>query len=298
MSVSASSFRIEDMFSVAGTTVLVTGGGSGLGKSISAAFATNGAKVIIVGRRKAVLEATAKEIGGDVVCIQGDVSSKQGVEAIMKEVGEVTCTLDTLVNCAGISIPWKNPSDAHEDPDVVSKMMSEVDDADWTMTNNINVNAPYFMTTFAVPFLRKSDNPSVIIISSVAGLANQRANGSFTYGVSKAAAVHLSSMLAGRLHPMKIRVNCICPGLFPTEMTAQKGQDGELTLGRMGTKAAMRSTIGRPGKPQEMAAPVLLLASKGGHYLNDVCLNVDGGRWLVMKGIYDGIHLPEETYID
>lgn len=79
-------------------------------------------------------------------------------------------------------------------------------------------------------------------------------------------------------------------------MTTEKAPDGSLLLGRMGTKAVLRSTlgeslisrgskntdsIGRPGKPEEIAAPALMLASKGGMYMNDVCLNVDGGRWLV-----------------
>ncbi|OCF35091.1 hypothetical protein I316_03131 [Kwoniella heveanensis BCC8398] len=190
---------------------------------------------------------------------------------------------------------------------------------DWIKTHSVNVNGevrpagvsnlgyaytqsyalgPYFVTVSAIPLLRKSENPNVIIISSVAGLANQRANGTFTYGVSKAGAIHMSSMLAGRLHPLKIRVNCICPGIFPSEMTTKKDENGNLILGEMGTKASKRCTIGRPGKPEEIAAPILLLASKGGIYMNDTCINVDGGRWMVMRGIYDGLRLPEDTYID
>ncbi|GFZ44921.1 hypothetical protein JCM24511_02647 [Saitozyma sp. JCM 24511] len=239
----ADSLRVENMFSVAGTNVLVTGGGSGIGKNT------------------------------DVRSVQGDVSTKNGAEEVIRKVKEAVPALDTVINCAGISIPFKRPSDNLDD-------------------------RPYFMTVSAIPLLRKSDNPNVVVISSVAGLANQRANGSFTYGVSKAGAVHLSSMLAGRLHPLKIRVNCICPGIFPSEMTATTGADGAVALGRMGTKAVMRSTLGRPGKPEEIAAPILLLASKGGMYMNDTCINVDGGRWLVMKGIYDGLRLPDESYIN
>ncbi|RSH89689.1 hypothetical protein EHS25_002240 [Saitozyma podzolica] len=309
--------RVENLFSVAGTTVLVTGGGSGIGKTLTKAFAINGARVIIVGRRQHVLDATAREIGGDIICVKGDVSTKDGAEDVIQQVKKAVTVLDTVINCAGISIPFKRPSDNLDDPDTAADLLSQVDDADWTETHKVNVNGmgaqfkacvqpltpadpsgPYFMTVSAIPLLRKSDNPNVVIISSVAGLVNQRANGSFTYGVSKAGAVHLSSMLAGRLHPLKIRVNCICPGIFPSEMTATTGADGAVALGRMGTKAVMRSTLGRPGKPEEIAAPILLLASKGGMYMNDTCINVDGGRWLVMKGIYDGLRLPDESYIN
>lgn len=293
-----SDFSINSIFSVSGQKVLVTGGGSGIGKTLATAFAANGATVYILGRREEVLKQAVRDIPGDVHYVVGDVSVKSGVQAVIEKLETMTPVLDTLINCAGISIPWKNPSNKHEDPEEVYKMMSEVDDDDWTRTNSININGPYFMTTLAVPLLRKSTNPNVVIISSVAGLANQRANGSFTYGVSKAGAVHLSSMLAGRLHPMKIRVNCICPGIFPSEMTTLRDEKGELILGTMGSKAVQRCTMRRPGRPQEIAAPILLLASQGGMYMNDTCINVDGGRWMVMKGIYDGIRLPEDSYVD
>lgn len=82
---------------------------------------------------------------------------------------------------------------------------------------------------------------------------------------------------------MQIRVNCICPGIFPTEMTSTTGPDGEVKMGKMASKAFQRSTMGRPGKPEEIAAPILLLASRGGMYMNDTCINVDGGRWLVSR---------------
>lgn len=87
---------------------------------------------------------------------------------------------------------------------------------------------------------------------------------------------------------------------------------------RSGPRVYIADGTGRAGKPEEIAAPVLLLASRGGMYMNDTCINIDGGRWLVsqglpllhgktktrlmyvqvMKGIFDGLHLPEDSYID
>jgi NAD(P)-dependent dehydrogenase (short-subunit alcohol dehydrogenase family) len=89
---------------------------------------------------------------------------------------------------------------------------------------------------------------------------------------------------------MKIRVNCVCPGIFPTEMTSTMGHDGEPIMGKMATKASQRCTMGRPGKAEEIAAPILLLASKGGMYMNDTCINVDGGRWLVSYSVHINSH--------
>ncbi|ORY31034.1 hypothetical protein BCR39DRAFT_527959 [Naematelia encephala] len=318
------SFKIDDIFSVAGQIVVVTGGGTGLGKAITAGFATNGAKVYITGRRGEVLQATADEIngqvegGGLVIPIQGDVATKEGVLKIVDAIKDKEEKIDTLVNCAGVMRGWKSPTKKHNDPDSVESMLLDVDDDDFNYSNSslfphrpsfrllwnntdpllplVNLNGVYFMTVSLVPLLRKAESPNVVVIASIAGLANQRTMGSLTYGASKAATIHCASLLAGRLHPMKIRVNTICPGIFPSEMTGVKTDTShKYNLGDAADKAAVRSTAQRPGAPQEIVGPVLLLASKGGMYMNNALLTVDGGR-LMMAGINDGIRMPDETF--
>jgi len=293
----APSFKLQDIFSVQGKVVVVTGGGTGIGKAITAGFVENGAKVYITGRRLQVLEAAAKEVGGDITCIQGDVATKEGVQKIVKEIEAKEQVVDTLINCAGVSRPWNYTTTKHNDPDAVEKLLESVIDEDFDYTNRININGVYFMTTLLIPLLRKSDNPSVVIIASIAGLANQRTMGSLTYGVSKAGAIHLATLLAGRLHPLKIRVNTICPGIFPSEMTGTGGADHKYDLGDAPGKAAARSTVGRAGRPEEIAGPVILLASKAGSYMDNALLTIDGGR-LMGAGINDGLRMPEDTYVD
>lgn len=294
-------FKLEDIFSVQGKTVLVTGGGTGLGKAIATGFAVNGAKVYITGRRVEVLQKAADEIntraekGGSVHVIQGDVSSKAGVQKIADQFAAKEQILDTLINCAGVSVMWKTPIKQHNDPEEVYKALSEVDDEAFRYQQDINVNGVYFMTTACIPLLRKSDNPSVVVIASIAALANQRAMGSLTYSVSKAATVHLGSLLAGRLHPMKIRVNTVCPGIFPSEMTGTTSGSYTYDMPDAPTKAALRSTMQRPGKPEEIVAPLIMLSSRGGMYMNDALLTVDGGR-LMVAGLDDGIRLPDHYY--
>ncbi|AAW47206.2 hypothetical protein CNN02360 [Cryptococcus deneoformans JEC21] len=293
------SLKLQDIFDVKGKVVLVTGGGTGLGKAISSGFVQNGAKVYITGRRQQVLEEAAKEIGGDIIPIQGDVSTKEGCKAIADALSAKESKLDALINCAGVMRAYKTTIKDHNNPDEVEKLLWEGhDDDDFSYSNAININGPYFMTCALIPLLRKSDLRSVVIIASIAGLANQRATGSVSYGVSKAAAIHLGKLLAGRLHPLKIRVNTICPGIFPSEMTGKNdaGQGLEYDIGEIPTKAAKRSTVGRPGLPEEIVGPVLLLSSKAGGYFDGAMLTVDGGR-LMGAGIHDGLRLPEDTYL-
>ncbi|KGB79122.2 hypothetical protein CNBG_4960 [Cryptococcus deuterogattii R265] len=293
------SLKLQDIFDVKGRVVLVTGGGTGLGKAITSGFVQNGAKVYITGRRQQVLEEAAKEIGGDIIPIRGDVGTKEGCKAIADALSAKETKLDILINCAGVMRAYKTAIKNHDNPDEVEKLLWDGhDDDDFNYSNSININGPYFMTCALIPLLRKSDLRSVVIIASIAGLANQRAMGSVSYGVSKAAAIHLGKLLAGRLHPLKIRVNTICPGIFPSEMTGKNdaGQGLEYDIGEGPSKAAKRSTVGRPGLPEEIVGPVLLLSSKAGGYFDGAMLTVDGGR-LMGAGIHDGLRLPEDTYI-
>ncbi|WRT64850.1 uncharacterized protein IL334_001786 [Kwoniella shivajii] len=292
---SASAFKIEDIFGVKGKIVVVTGGGTGIGKALTAGFAQNGAKVYISGRRKEVLEAAAKEIGGDIVSIQGDVSTKEGCKAIADAISAKESKVDVLINCAGVMRPWKSSISDHDDPDQVANLLWDGhDDDDFNYSNS----SPYFVTAALVPLLRKSDFPSVIVIASIAGLANQRAMGTVSYGVTKVT-IHLGKLLAGRLHPLKIRVNTICPGIFPSEMTGKSdsGEGHEYNLADGAAKAAKRSTVGRPGLPEEIVGPVLLLSSRAGGYMDGALLTVDGGR-LMGAGINDGLRIPEDHYIN
>ncbi|WVQ92516.1 hypothetical protein IAS59_006327 [Cryptococcus gattii] len=292
------SLKLQDIFDVKGRVVLVTGGGTGLGKAITSGFVQNGAKVYITGRRQQVLEEAAQEIGGDIIPIRGDVGTKEGCKAIADALSAKETKLDILINCAGVMRAYKTAIKNHDNPDEVEKLLWDGhDDDDFNYSNSININGPYFMTCALIPLLRKSDLRSVVIIASIAGLANQRAMGSVSYGVSKVT-IHLGKLLAGRLHPLKIRVNTICPGIFPSEMTGKNdaGQGLEYDIGEGPSKAAKRSTVGRPGLPEEIVGPVLLLSSKAGGYFDGAMLTVDGGR-LMGAGIHDGLRLPEDTYI-
>ncbi|KAL7418580.1 hypothetical protein Q5752_007038 [Cryptotrichosporon argae] len=295
-------FRVEDIYSVKGLTVVVTGGGTGLGKAIAAAYVANGAKVFITGRRKDVIDATAAELGqtaaqgGAIFAIQGDVSTKAGAGALYEAVKAQTSVVDVLVNCAGIMRSYRNATTRHNDPDEVVRTLW-----DGHEDRGVPDSCPgvYWTTVAFTPLLQASDLKSVIVIASIAGLINQRAMGSVSYGVSKAGAIHCATLLAGRLSPLKIRVNTIAPGIFPSEMTGSSTDNSGhgYDLGGPAIKAAKRSVTGRAGLPHEIIGPVLMLGSRAGSYMNNAMLVVDGGRAMV-AGIHDGLHLPADTYMD
>ncbi|OAA63404.1 NAD(P)-binding domain protein [Niveomyces insectorum RCEF 264] len=287
------SLELNDMFSVKGKIVVITGGGSGLGKAIAQGFYVNGAKVYISGRRLASLERTVTEFqtlgsktAGQIIAVQGDVSTKDRCEAIYKKIAEKEKYIDVLINNAGVSRQIDYPAWDHNDADSVEKALWQgVDDEHFTFTNSVNLNAIYFMTTAFVPLLRHAEDPSVIVVSSLAALANQRALGSITYGVSKAAGL------------LRIRVNAVLPGVFPSEMTTTNNTDDASAVNEMVRKAALRSPAGRCGEPAEIAGPCILLSSKAGQFINGGHLVLDGGR-LMSGSINDGLRMPEDTYVN
>ncbi|CAK7212560.1 hypothetical protein SEUCBS140593_001544 [Sporothrix eucalyptigena] len=300
-----SSFEIADLFSVKDKVVLITGGGSGLGKAIAQGFYANGAKVYITGRRLEALQRTVDDfkkiqvkLPGQIIPVQGDVSTKDGCEAVYKALAAKEQHVDVLVNNAGVSRQIDYPYWDHNDADAVEKALWQgVDDEHFTFTNSVNLNAIYFMTAAFIPLLRKAEDASVIVISSLSGLTNQRALGSITYATSKAAALHLSKILAGRLSPLKIRVNCVLPGVFPSEMTSTNNTDEPSSVNDLVHKAGLRSPAGRTGNPVDIAGPCLLLASKAGMYMNGGYIMVDGGRSMT-SSINDGLRMPDNTYVN
>ncbi|BEJ12977.1 hypothetical protein CspHIS471_0301510 [Cutaneotrichosporon sp. HIS471] len=300
------SFAVDDLFSVTGRTVVITGGGTGLGKAIANAYVTNGAKVFISGRRTEVLDAAVQLIkpqagkGGDIVAVPGDVSTKAGCKKLYDDIAKLTDVVDVLVNCAGVMKSYRNPTSDVDNIDAVAKMLWEgCDDDDFNYTNQININGVYFTTVAFIPLLMKSDLKSVVVIASIAGHILQRAVGSVSYGASKAGTMHTANLLAGRLSPGKIRVNTICPGIFPSEMTGVSAAEGghKYDIGKGAQMAAARSVVGRPGMPHEIVGPVMLLGSRAGSYMDGATLVIDGGRALA-AGMNEGVRIKEELIIN
>ncbi|KAI4120536.1 MAG: hypothetical protein LQ338_006947 [Usnochroma carphineum] len=285
---STHSLKAEKLFSVKDYVVLVTGGGTGIGLMATQAFAANGAKVYITGRRKEVLENAAKthtpEEGGEIIPVGPcDVTSKEDLEKLVKEISSKEKHIDLLVANAGISGP-KGVPEASDASKLSSDLWKAESPSEWADVFNTNVAAVYFTTVAFLPLLQASQDhpsraprsPSVIVISSMSGIM-RNSQGHFSYNAAKGATVHLSKLMSSEFEKTNIRVNSIAPGYFPSQMTAksrdEESNKSELPHEKVQEKGHVPAE--RPGSDEEMAMAMLFLCKN--LYVNGEVIAVDGG---------------------
>jgi 3-oxoacyl-[acyl-carrier protein] reductase len=243
---------------------VVTGGSRGIGAATVRVLAKAGAKVVF-SYRKALQAArgVARHCGaqpGSVTPVRADVSkmedSRKLIETAMVRFGR----LDILVANAGI---W-NPGDLP-----IDKMREKA----WDEMMAINLKGVYSVIHYAVPHMKKLGSGSIVVISSTAG---QRGEAFHThYGASKGAVISLVKGLSTELAPHCIRVNCVAPGWVDTDMCASI-----LRNQREARKINAGIPLGRFARPEEIARPILFLASGMASYITGEILNVNGGNVL------------------
>jgi len=279
------------LFDVSHVTALVTGGGTGIGLMITQALVANGAKVYITSRREDVLKKTEELYNsgpGQIIPLVADVSEKDDVKRLYDEMCQKEPKgIQILVNNAGIARDDNtkfstNGQPNMEDAQAISDHFLKSEPMQWADTMKTNVGSIYWMSMTFLPLLAKGGNVTpgyssqVINVSSISGYMKGSSNGQFAYASSKAAATHLSRMLATTFTGTKVRVNTIAPGVFPSEMTT--GSSDEDNKSRI--ESGMSNPAGRPGADTDMAATVLMLAGPGGVFYNEQVLYPDGGSTL------------------
>ncbi len=251
---------LRSLFGVGAKTVVVTGGGQGIGRMIAEGFVRAGARTIIASRKLEVCEATAAELSafGRCEALAADLSHTEGALAFAAAVRERAPALHVLVNNAGAT--WGATFDDYPDHA-------------WTRCMELNVHAVFTLTRALRPALAaaaSADDPArVINIGSVDGL-HVPIFENYAYGASKAALHHLTASLAKTLAPDAITVNAVAPGPFESKMMRE-------TLARHGDTLTAQVPLARIGHPDDMAGIALFLASRAGSYLTGALIPVDGG---------------------
>ena len=250
------------LFSVAGKSVLVTGGSRGIGYMIARGFLAGGASVTITARKVEACQAAAEQLSalGPCRAIASDVSSPDGVAALADAVAGTHDSLDVLVNNAGAT--WGVP-------------LEEYPRAAWDKVLDVNVKAVFGLTVALLPLLRAAgdaDGPArVINVGSIEGIQVPEME-NYAYPASKAAVHMLTRNLALRLAREHVTVNAIAPGPFDSKMMSFLLDD---PAGR--EAVGSRVPLGRVGRPDDVAGAALYLASRAGAYVTGVILPVDGG---------------------
>jgi meso-butanediol dehydrogenase / (S,S)-butanediol dehydrogenase / diacetyl reductase len=232
--------------------VLVTGGGTGIGRAIALAFGAAGARVAVTGRRAGLLEEVARELGDRGLAVPGDVSQPGESARILGEVTAGLGGLDVLVNNAGV---------------YPLAPLAKMSDEDLHGAFAINAIAPMAMIREATPALRASGGVVVNIGSTVARLAKPNRA---AYISSKLALEQATRCLAVELGPLGIRVNCVAPGMTETDMIVQLRPE-------IRQEYLAATPLGRVGEPEEIARVVLAVASDDFAWVTGQVIQCSGG---------------------
>lgn len=240
-----------------GKVALITGASRGIGRAVALRLAKEGAKVAVnyAGNETAAreTEAAIKEIGGEVLLVQADVSDSAAATEMVSVAAKTFGTIDILVNNAGITRDG---------------LLARMKDEDFAKVIATNLNGVFYTTRAAAKIMMKQRSGRIVNMASVVGLMGNA--GQANYAAAKAGIIGFSKSVAKELASRGITVNMVAPGFIGTDMTAvlndkvKETMVGSIPLGRMGT-------------PEDVAGAVLFLVSDEASYITGQVINVDGG---------------------
>jgi 3-oxoacyl-[acyl-carrier protein] reductase len=243
-----------------GKVVMVTGGSRGIGRAIALGFAEEECRLSLCGRTQATLEEVAEAItpsGVELLTISADLTDPQGAERFVQATLDRYGQIDVLVNNVGGSRRGE---------------LEALSEQDWRDTYDLNFFSTLRMVRLVVPIMKRQGGGRVLNIASIWG---RESGGAMTYNASKAAVISLSKSLARELAPHNIMVNSVAPGstLFPGGSWDRRQRENPTQIAQF---IKDELPLGRFGRPEEVAAVVVFLASQQASLMTGACVTVDG----------------------
>ncbi|MEX3943480.1 SDR family oxidoreductase [Paraburkholderia sp. BR10937] len=256
--------RVRDMFELGGQIALITGGSRGLGLQMAQALGEMGCHVVITARKADELgeaQSHLQALGIKATTIVSDLQRAEAVKPLVDETLAAGGQIDILVNNAGAT--WGAPAEDYPDEA-------------WHKVMNLNVTAPFFL---AREVGKRSMIPrqrgKIINVASIAGLKGSLGPmQTIAYNTSKAAAINFTRALAAEWGKYNINVNAICPGFFPSKMSAG-------LLDKLGQVVIDHTPLHRLGDDDDLKGAVVFLASQASRHMTGQYLAVDGGSSIV-----------------
>ncbi|MCL0044159.1 SDR family oxidoreductase [Dehalococcoidia bacterium] len=246
-----------DMLSLDGKAIVVTGGGTGLGKAMVLAIARAGASVVVAARRHPHIEATAEEVralGSQAIAIPTDVTDSTQVDHMVQQSIATFGKIDVLINNAGIVREHK------------PKPIWDITDEEWRIGIDVNLTSAFYCARAVAKEMTDRGHGKIINVSSGFGFRGGKDN--YMYGAAKGGIINLTRVLATSLSRYGVMSTCIVPGFIDTRDPG------------VNPKRSSRDSfipIGRPGVPPEIGPLAVYLASDASSYTNGDFFTLDGG---------------------
>ena len=256
--------RANSIFRLDNKVAVVVGAASGIGRASAIALADSGASVVCADVQLAAAQAVAAEIGGTAIALACDIRSAESVNAAVAETKAKFKTIDVLVTTPAVN---------------VRKRLLTYTDEELDRVVDLNLKGTFRITKAVAQVMSDNGGGSIILTSSIRSLVVEPGQG--VYAATKASVVQLARGFAVELAPVGVRVNAIAPGVVETPLTLPiKNNEAWYAA------YANRNALKRWAQPEEMAWPIVFLASAASSYVTGTVLFVDGG-WTGIDGRFE-----------